>query len=157
MDGGTDWGNGITHHLLYAEYAQQGDWVKLTVDFIDIGIGPEILLYKKAPEPGGHILGDVVEFLLQLVGDGTALHIYYAQVKQRVADAELAQVNKVLAALLIKNHVANVKVTVQGCVAIGKGIDEKDSGVPLLIGKIRVIQNVLLALVLYAGEQSGAV
>ena len=155
MDGGTDWGNGITHHLLYAEYAQQGDWVKLTVDFIDIGIGPEILLYKKAPEPGGHILGDVVEFLLQLVGDGTALHIYYAQVKQRVADAELAQVNKVLAALLIKNHVANVKVTVQGCVAIGKGIDEKDSGVPLLIGKIRVIQNVLLALVLYAGEQSG--
>lgn len=52
MDGGTDWGNGITHHLLYAEYAQQGDWGKLTVDFVDIGIGPEILLYKKAPEPG---------------------------------------------------------------------------------------------------------
>ena len=155
MDSGTDWGNGITHHLLYAEYAQQGDWGKLTVDFIDIGIGPEILLYKKAPEPGGHILGDVVEFQLQLVGDGTALHIYYSQVKQRVADAELAQVNKVLAALLIKNHVAYVKVTVQGCVAIGKGIDETDYAAPLLIGQVWVLQYVLLALVLYAGEQSG--
>jgi len=46
MYGWTDWGNSVTHHLLNAEYAQQGDWVKLTVDFIDIGIGSEILLYK---------------------------------------------------------------------------------------------------------------
>lgn len=155
MDSRTDWGDGITHHLLYAEYAQQGDWVKLPVDFVDIGIGPEIFLYKQAPEPGGYILGDVVELHFQLIGDGTALHIYNTQVKQRVADAELAQINKVLAALLVKNHVAYVEVTVQGCIAIGQGINETYHAASLLIGEIRIIQDVLFALVLYAGEQSG--
>ena len=97
----------------------------------------------------------MVEFHLQLVGDVTALHINDSKVKQRVADAELAQVNKVLAALLIKNHVAYVKVTVQGCIAIGQCINETDYAASLLISEKRILQDVLFALVLYAGKQSG--
>ena len=66
----------------------------------------------------------MVELHLNFIGDETALQIDYTQVKHGASGAEFTQVNKVLAALLVKNHVAYVQVTVQGGVGIGLGVYE---------------------------------
>ena len=124
MDGGTDWGDGITHHLLYAEYAQQGVGEYLLVELFNICIGSYVVFYEEVPERDRYILGDMVELHLNFIGDETALQIDYTQVKHGASGAEFTQVNKVLSALLIKNHITYVQVTVQGGVGIGLRVYE---------------------------------
>ena len=124
MDGGTDWGNGITHHLLYAEYAQQGVGEYLLVELFNICIGSYVVFNEKIPERDRYILCDMVELHLNFIGDETALQIDYTQVKHGASGAEFTQVNKVLSALLIKNHITYVQVTVQRGVVIGLGVYE---------------------------------
>lgn len=155
MDGGTDWGDGITHHLLYAEYAQQGVGENLLVEFVNIYIGSYVVFYEEVPERDRYILCDMVKLHLNFIGDETALQIDYTQVKHGASGAEFTQVNKVLSALLIKNHVAYVQVAVQGGVGIGPGVDETYHTISLLIGQERILHDVLPALVLECGEESG--
>lgn len=119
MDGGTDWGDGITHHLLYAEYAQQGVGEYLLVEFVNIYIGPQIVLYEKIPERDRYILCDMVKLHLNFIGYETALQIDNTQVKHGASGAEFTQVYEVLLALLIKNHITYVQITMQGGVGIG--------------------------------------
>ena len=52
MDYGTDVGDRLAHHLLYAEYAQKGVREYLLVELLDVYIGPVIGLYKEVPEFG---------------------------------------------------------------------------------------------------------
>ncbi len=155
MDGGTDLGDGITHHLLYAEYAQQGVGEYLFVEFVNIYIGPQIVLYEKVPERDRYILGDMVKFHLNLIGDETALQIDNTQVKHGAAGAEFTQVYEVLLALLIKNHITDVQITVQGCVDIWLGVYEMQDATSLFISQERILHDVLPALVLECGEESG--
>lgn len=124
MDGGTDWGNGITHYLLYAKYAQQGVGEYLPVELFNICIGSYVVFNEKIPERDRYILGDMVEFHLNFIGDETALQIDNTQVKHVTSSAEFTQVYEVLSALLIKNHITYVQVTVQGGVGIGLRVYE---------------------------------
>lgn len=155
MDGGTDWGDGITHHLLYAEYAQQGVGEYLPVELFNICIGSYVVFNEKIPERDRYILCDMVELHLNFIWNETALQIDNTQVKHGASGAEFTQVNKVLSALLIKNHITYVQVTVQGCVGIGLGVYEMQDATSLLIGKERILHDVLPALVLECGEESG--
>ena len=155
MDGGTDWGNGITHHLLYAEYAQQGVGENLLVEFVNIYIGSYVVIYEEVPERDRYILCDMVELHLYFIGNETGLQIDNTQVKHGASGAEFTQVYEVLLALLIKNHITYVQVTVQGGVGIGLGVYEMQDATSLLIGKERILRDVLPALVLECGEESG--
>lgn len=155
MDGGTDWGNGITHHLLYAEYAQQGVGENLLVEFVNIYIGSYVVFYEKIPERDRYILCDMVELHLNFIGDETALQIDYTQVKHGASGAEFTQVYEVLSALLIKNRIAYVQITVQGGVGIGLGVYEMQDATSLFISQERILHDVLPALVLECGEESG--
>jgi len=155
MDGGTDWGNGITHHLLYAEYAQQGVGEYLLVEFVNIYIGPQIVLYEKVPERDRYILGDMVELHLYFIWNETALQIDNTQVKHGASGAEFTQVYEVLSAFVVKNNITDVQVTVQGGVDIWLGVYEMQNAVSLFISQERILHDVLPALVLECGEESG--
>ena len=132
MDGGTDWGNGITHHLLYAEYAQQGVGENLLVELFNICIGSYVVFNEEVPERDRYILGDMVEFHLNFIGYETALQIDNTQVKHGASGAEFTQVYEVLSALLIKNRIAYVQITVQGGVGIGLGVYEIRNGFSMM-------------------------
>ena len=124
MEKWTDGGHRLAHHFLNAEYAQKGVRENLFVELLDVYIGPVIGLYKEVPEFDRYIFGYVVEFHFDLFWNETALQIDYAHVKHGASGAEFTQVNKVLSALLIKNHVAYVQITVQGGVGIGLRVYE---------------------------------
>ena len=119
MNCGTDGGDRIAHHLLYAEYAQKGIRQKLFFNLLYDIIGSEIGFYERMPECGRYLLGYMVEFHLQFFRNETALQIYYSKVKHGAACTELAQVNKVFAATLVKYHVAYVQVAMYGGIGIG--------------------------------------
>lgn len=154
MNGGTDVGDRLAHHLLYAEYAQKGVRENLFVELLDVYIGPVIGLYKEVPEFDRYVFGYVVEFHFHLIGDETALQIDYAHVKEGTAGAELAQVNEVLAAALVKYHVAYVKVAVNGGIGIGQVTYISDYAATLIVGKERIFFYVFSVLVLDGGEQT---
>ena len=118
MNCGTDGGDRIAHHLLYSEYAQKGIRLKLFFNLLYDSIGSEISFYERMPECGRYFLGYMVEFHLQFFRNETALQINYSQVKHGAACAELAQVNEVPPATLVKYHVAYVQVTMYGSIGI---------------------------------------